>query len=538
MPRNNVFLALLLLGLSAMVSAQPSIAAGGILNGASFRLPDAPGGGVAPGSIISIFGTNLATSTAAASAVPLPFSLSGTSVTIQGRPAALYFVSAGQINAQVPWATTAGTVPVVVTVNSTASAPANLTVQAAAPGIFSQASNGKGPGAIQNFVSQNSTPLNTPTTAITQGGLIIIYATGLGAVNNPPADGAAGSGQTTSNAVTVRAGTSTLTPEFAGLAPGFVGLYQVNVRLPATLPEGCNIAIQVLVAGQVSNTATLSAAKSGNCTTLPNEATGTPGGSIGALSLTRTNIQIAGLPQIPGINLNQVIGNVGGSFIKYGPVVVSTSSTPLPPAGGGCIVDITKSDAGQATAPSASFLDAGVLTYSGPGAAAQTIPLISTGIYSLGTTATNLTGITINPGTHTVRGAGGAQVGPFTATLNVAGLFNGRTDITGTTFSQTSGFTATWDACPDPAGQVYIAGFSANTTTKTQGVFFCAAACADRSYRVDSTVLRQLPISSSQAAGVFVQFVGTPSRFTATGIDAGYFIYADLSSFSGLSLVQ
>lgn len=535
MSRKIALVGLVLLSLSAIVSAQPAIGAGGILNGASFRLPDAPGGGVAAGSIISIFGTNLATSTAAASAVPLPFTLNGTSVTIQGRPAALYFVSAGQINAQVPWATTAGTVPVVVTVNGTASAAANLTVQTASPGIFSQASSGRGPGAIQNFVSQTSTPLNTPTTSIAPGGLIIIYATGLGAVNNPPADGAASNGQTTSNAVTVRIGAGTVTPEFAGLSPGFVGLYQVNVRIPSTLPEGCNIAVQLQVAGQVSNTATLSSARSGNCTTLPTETTASPGGSVGALSLLRTNSTIAGLPPIPGFNLNTVSGGLAGSFIKYGPVVAS--SQPVPPVDGGCIVDITKSDAAASQAPASTFLDAGALTYTPAGGAAQPVPLLNIGTYYLGVSATNLTGITINPGTHTVRGAGGTQVGPFTATVNVPAVFNGRTDISGTNFSQAAGFLVSWDACPDPNGSVTVFGASVDSGRKLQGTFFCSVSCAARTYRVDPSVLRQLPLSSNALAFVYIYSYSTISRFNATGIDAGYFVYADISAFTGLTMV-
>jgi len=530
--KNLPLLGLVLVCLATAAIAQtPVVSAGGILSGASFRFPDAPGGGVAPGSIISIFGTNLASSTGAATAVPLPNSLNGTSVTIGGTPAALYFASAGQINAQVPWGTAAGSAAVVVTTAAGASAPVNVTVQTAAPGIFSQTSNGKGPGAIQNFVSSSSTPLNNPTTAIAPGGLLIIYATGLGAVNNPPANGAAGSGQTATNAVTVKVANSTLTPEFAGLSPGFVGLYQVNVRLPSTLPEGCNISISLVVAGQVSNTVTVASARNGNCTSLATESSPAPNSSVGALALTKTTItaNFAGFP------ITQSSAGLTGTFVKYGPVAVS--SVIYPPANGGCIVDFTKNEGTQGALPDftggvSSLLDAGALTYTPPGASAQPMTRDgSTGIYSV----PNLS--TVAAGAHTVRGAGGAQVGSFTATLNVAGAFNGRTTITGSNISQATGYTATWDACPDPNGLVLVGGFSLDTVKKIQGTFFCTAACADRTFTVTSDILRQLPLSSQGGAGAVLIFGGTPVRFTATGIDLGIFTYAELNIQGLLSLV-
>ncbi len=472
--------------------------------------------------------------------MPLPASLNGTSVTIGGRPAALYFVSAAQINAQVPWATTAGSVPVVVTTAAGASAPVNVTVQTAAPGIFSQTSNGKGPGAIQNFVSQTSTPLNSPTTAIAPGGLLIIYATGLGAVEGPPADGAAGNGQRTTNAVTVRVGNATATTEFAGLSPGFVSLYQVNARLPSTLPQGCNLSISLQVAGQTSNTVTVASATSGNCTTLASESTPPPNSSVGAIALSKTTTSFSlGIPGIPGIT--QTVGSLTAAFIRYGPVAVS--QFVLPPPDGGCIIDFSKNETGQGSLPDfsggiAAVLDAGALTYTAPGGSAQSVPKTTSGTYSLGPSSSNTSGLTIGTGTHTVTGAGGANVGAFTASLNIAGQFNGRTDITGTQFSQAAGFTASWDACPDPNGQVEVFAFSLDTAKRIQGTVFCSAACSARNFRMTSDILRQLPLSSTQAAGAGVLFVATPTRFTATGLDLGVMSFADFSIFAGLTLGQ
>ncbi len=523
MSRNAAIIGLTLLCLTALVSAQPVIGAGGILNGASFRLAAAPGGGVAPGSIISIFGTGLATSTASATSVPLTTTLNGTSVTIGGRAAPLFFVSAGQINAQVPWIVTAGSQPVVVTVNGTASAAVNVVVQATSPGIFSQASSGQGPGAIQNFVTQTNTPLNNASTAIAPGGTIIIYATGLGFVSGI-ADGAAGSGQTVAG-VTVRIGSQTVTPAFAGLAPGFVALNQVNAVVPANTPQGCSIAVQLLVGGQVSNTTTISVASGGNCTTLSSEFAPAPNSSAGSITLSRTSISALGFT-LPGS------ASVSASFNRYGAVAVG--QTLAPPPGGGCIVTFA-----QGSTPAlpnfsagATALDAGALTYTPPGGGGQSMPQTAVGTYSLGL------GSSIGTGTHTVAGAGGRDIGTFTATNTVAGQFNGTTDISGGTISQAAGFTASWSACPDPNGSVVVGGFSADSATNIYGIFFCSAACSARSFRVGSDVLSQLPRSNPQNAAVLLIFTGTPTRFSATGLNLGAFIFNDTTIFGGLTLGQ
>src|SRR5689334_3639442 len=96
------FIAVLMIGCAL---AQPSVFDGGVLNGASF----AKGQVVAPGSLVSIFGTGLASAVLSGDTVPLASSIGGTSVTINGETAPLYFVSGGQVNAQLPWDLNPGT---------------------------------------------------------------------------------------------------------------------------------------------------------------------------------------------------------------------------------------------------------------------------------------------------------------------------------------------------------------------------------------------------------------------------------------------
>src|SRR5258708_4053062 len=140
-----------------VAQAQPSVAPGGVLNGASFI----KGQPVAPGSIVSIFGSNLSSSLQITDTVPLSTSLAGVSVTFNNVTAPLYFVSSGQINAQVPYEVQPGTVNIVVT-NGTSSAPVAFDLAAAAPGGFSI------PTAVGNGIIINSAgSIAAPTWPIT-----------------------------------------------------------------------------------------------------------------------------------------------------------------------------------------------------------------------------------------------------------------------------------------------------------------------------------------------------------------------------------
>ena len=114
---------------AANVAAQvPSINPGGIVDGASFTA----GAPVAPGSIISIFGRNLATGIGNAGSIPLPNNLGGASVRVNGVLAPLYYASPGQINAQLAFETSTGPASVVVTVGSSTSAATTVNVASSA----------------------------------------------------------------------------------------------------------------------------------------------------------------------------------------------------------------------------------------------------------------------------------------------------------------------------------------------------------------------------------------------------------------------
>ena len=227
----------------------PAINAGGVVNAASFTAK------FSPGALASVFGTNFtgAGLDATAPSLPLASSLGGVSVLVNGVAAPVLYESTTQINFQIPWETKPGSATVVVSINGFASASVSITVLAAAPELFVQGSHA---AALNSDFSLNSS--SNPAAA---GATILAYLTGGGAVSNQPADGAAaGSGSNISDVtstVTATIGGQSADVSFAGLAPGFVGLWQVNVVVPSGVVQG-DLPLTVSVGGQTSNSANVS----------------------------------------------------------------------------------------------------------------------------------------------------------------------------------------------------------------------------------------------------------------------------------------
>jgi len=249
----------------------PQIAPGGIANGASFQaIP------LTAGSLFSIFGSGLASQMASASTIPFSQSLGGVTVqfvngsTTIDAPVSYVQPGAGtssQINAQVPWElATAGTVNLVVSNNGVASAPTPVTIAPFSPGIFGfNAASGTFALAYTYADGMFAWPANAvqglTTHPAAPGSLLIVYATGLGAVNQTIADGAApGSVLTSVNTPPqVLIGGISALVEFAGLTPQFPGVNQLNIIVPANAPTGNAVPIQIQVGG-VSSPATFTIA--------------------------------------------------------------------------------------------------------------------------------------------------------------------------------------------------------------------------------------------------------------------------------------
>ena len=245
------------------VQANPTVPAlftGGVVNGASF----APGEALAPGSIVSVFGSNLASGLNFASQVPLETTLGGATINIGGIEAPLFFTSSGQVNAQIPFELAATSRPHVVVQTrrdgsgpEAVTVPGTITLAEARPGIFSTNQQGTGQGAILDAQGQ----LVDSAAPAAAGEIIQVFCTGLGATNPQVASGGPGPAvEPLARVVTTveaQVGGRTATVHFAGLAPGFVGLYQVNVEIPAAVEPGAAVPLLLLQNGVPSNTVTI-----------------------------------------------------------------------------------------------------------------------------------------------------------------------------------------------------------------------------------------------------------------------------------------
>jgi uncharacterized protein (TIGR03437 family) len=212
------------------------------------------GGAVGQGTILEVYGTHLSTSAMNAPSLPLTTTLNGTSVIVGGIPASLYYVGPNQIDAEVPFELVQGNqYQIVVSSNGALSTPDNLSVTAVTPGIASVHSTG-------SIVAQHadSTPISTAAPAA-PGDVIVMYLAGLGATDVTVADGAPSPFSPLAHPLVTPVLTmnGTQVPlDFVGLTPGLVGLYQINVRVPATMPNG-DVSVVVSQNGAASNTAIL-----------------------------------------------------------------------------------------------------------------------------------------------------------------------------------------------------------------------------------------------------------------------------------------
>ena len=236
----------------AMAQA-PSYVASSVVNASDYSA-----GPFAPGSLVSIFGANLSFNTASLNADnttggTLPFSLGNIKVIIDNAAAPLLYVSPAQINVMIPPNEISGNVTLQVVRQSVAGPAVTISLVAGAPALFVSADHY---ALAQDF--NNNYALATASAPAQPGDLIVLYVTGLGGTQPLPGIGqipqfagfingfATGAVQVLLNG---RALNPTTVP-YAGLTPGFAGLYQINFYLPGDCPV--NPQIQIAMGGQLS----------------------------------------------------------------------------------------------------------------------------------------------------------------------------------------------------------------------------------------------------------------------------------------------
>jgi uncharacterized protein (TIGR03437 family) len=235
----------------------PTATAAGVVNAASFL-----GGPVAPGEIVTIFGTGIGPATLAGvrltRAGTFDNFVADTQVLFDEVASPLVYVSAGQTSAIVPYGVAGkSSTQMVIEYQGRRSGAVTLPVAAVAPALFSLNASGKGGGAILNEDSS----VNTEANAAAKGSIVVLFGTGEGQTDPPGTDGklAAGVFPKPVAPVSVRIGGQAVEILYAGAAPGLVaGVIQVNARVPAGVASG-NIPV-VMTVGSASSQADLTVA--------------------------------------------------------------------------------------------------------------------------------------------------------------------------------------------------------------------------------------------------------------------------------------
>ena len=517
---------------------------------------------IAQGSIFVVKGTGLSAAGFTQLGFPLPTTQSGVKITFT--PAAggagtdaylIYLYNQGGVNqlaAVLPSTVAPGTYNVTVTNNGTASAGFSATVVQRKIGLISQDSTGTGLAVAQNYISASQLDIDRFTTGTVSGitispakpgQVLIAWATGMGPVTG--GDNVASPGfDFHANGVNVQVlvGGTSITPLYAGRAPGLAGADQINFQLPANVPTGCAVSFQVSVNGVLSNPTFLSIAPDAASTAcvmpgftaaqlqaLDQGGSYTSGG-FDLFSITET------APQIGSVT----IGQISGAFTKYTGFQLSGAATAasfINPNGSCQILPPSNNTQPTTVTVGGTLLDAGALTITGPPGSNITNVSLKETSNTYSATLTSFPGVpggnngSIIAGTYTVTGAGGTDVGKFTASVSIGSPLT----ITGglpTTIVRSQGIPLTWTG-GNSTDIVEIFGSSQTSSTAQATSFICITTAGQKGFTVPSSITNQLPASGANLGSLDVFSTVNPTSgnglFTAPltaggNIDAGFFL--------------
>ena len=547
--------ALVVAAASSKLLAQPVVSDGGILNAASYMSSRLPGGAIAQGSIFVVFGTRMGPAAIAQAGFPLPATLAGTNVKVtsggQTLDCPLVYTLAGQLAAILPSTTPVGNATLVVTFNGQASAPRSFRVVNSSFGTFSLNQGGSGPGVITNFESATSQPINTALRSARPGQTLIMYGTGLGPLPAGSADNGAAPAVTINQAnVEFFVGGRRANVAYAGRAPGFAGLDQINFVVPAGL-EGCSIPVGIKTGNVISNYTTIAVAVNGGTCQEPFGLSSSQleriaaGGTVklGTIGLSRVEFELT----LPFLGTQLIKTDIGSADFEEFNAQVINSGAQLSYQGtssvGTCFVFVGRSDQLTPVDPILPRgLDAGALINVNGPKGAKTMRKIPTliGSYSesFSTGGIAIPGAPVGDpdgylvaGNYTFNnGGGGADVGGFTASFTQPANINWTNKNAISSLNRANGQTVTWTG-GDSNSLVQIYGYSLSELSENAitGFFSCLERASAGSFNIPGAILLALPPSPSGASfaptGLLaVGSVSSPREFSAPGIDSGIIV--------------
>jgi uncharacterized protein (TIGR03437 family) len=526
---------------------------------------------LAQGSIFIVKGTNLCPTGTTFYNVPRPtVGSDGVAITFTpaaggaGTPALLWYEynpsGTSQLAGILPSSLATGNYNVTVT-NGTVSAPFATTVLQSKFELFTQDSSGTGMASVQNYISAAEVDLNSFTTGNGKsttispahpGQYMLAYGTGMGPFIG--GDNAASPDYNfAANGYTVLAivGGVSIPASYAGRA-GYAGEDQVNFQLPATVPTGCTVSLQISVNGTLSAPTYIAIAPSTSASACV---------QAGFTTAQLQNLDQGGVYTEGGFDLLQIqetIASEGtiksnlasGSFSEFTGYQLSGAASSAATFSniGSCIVTTTTTANNVTVSGGAIGLDAGAVTLNGPSGSSisnlaftesaapgygYSLTLATTGLPT-GSTGTG----TIVAGQYTITGAGGKDVGKFSSSITIGTPLT----IAGglpTSVNRSAGLPLSWTG-GNSSDVVLIIGSSStstgtglNTTTTSTG-FTCTTTAGTGGFTVPSAVLTQLPPVTLASGNGFLEVVSTvtPATFSAP-LTAGGSISGTFASLLG-----
>ena len=519
---------------------------------------------IAQGSIFIVKGSNLSASGYTPFGPPRPTVSSGVKVTFTpvsgggaGTDAYLVYLynqsGVNQIACILPSTVAVGSYNVTVT-NGTVSTPVVAQVVANKIGLFTQDSTGSGLASVQNYISQTVVDLNRLTTGVVSGVTIspahpgqavIAYGTGLGAY--AAGDNTASPAfdfRSTETIVAVVGGVN-IPVAYAGRA-GYAGEDQINFTLPTNIQTGCAVTLQISVNGKLSAPTSIAIAPDANSTAcvMPGYTTQQltnfdNGGTYttGYFSLTQFAMSIPSLG-------TEKVNSIAGAFSKItGFQLASASQGDVSVIqSGSCQVIQATISGTTSVSGTVTHLDAGTVTINGPaGSSLTNLALTKTdNSYSLtnieGFSLPGQTSFSLPPGTYTLNGAGGNDVGTFNTSITLGSPLTLSSPLPDTVV-RSAGLTVNWSGGNASDLVEIIGGTSTTTGTGTNSVtnsstFICITNAGQRTFTVPASILTQLQPATT--GSLIVASGVTPATFTASLKAGGSIDSGSFTSFVGI----
>ena len=527
---------------------------------------------IAQGSIFIVKGSNLSASGYTPFAPPRPTVSSGVKVTFTpvsgggaGTDAYLVYLynqsGVNQIACILPSTVALGSYNVTATNGTAVSAPFVAQVVANKIGLFTQDSSGTGLASVQNYiVSSAAYDLNRLTTGSVSGityspakpgQVMVAYGTGLGAF--AAGDNTASPAFDFSKTLTIQAivGGVNIPVAYAGRA-GYAGEDQINFTLPANIPTGCAVTLQISVNGKLSAPTSISIAPdagSSACVipgyTLAQLQKLDQGGTITIGGFTITQFSMT----VPQLSAPEKIDSIAGGFSQLTAFQLSSAvqgNVNVIQSGSCQVIQVTSSGTSTSTG-SSTYLDAGVVTINGPsGSSLSNLALTKTSndysltnIEGLGVTIPGQTAFSLPAGSYNLTGAGGNDVGSFNTSLTLGSPLTLSAPLP-TNVVRSSPLTLNWTGGiasdkVEIVGAVSTSTGTGSTEVSTTTEFLCVTTAGAGTFTVPASILSQLPATTGTNVGILeVASFNTSATFSATLKADGSAIPSTFGSYIGI----